>query len=107
MKKLVMSGLLLGAFSMGTGCIFVSDDDGSTDVGDGIGTLDVAWSISPGCQPGTGAAVTIMSDNGIDPVFEDTYDCDDGGGLAEDLPLGDYDVWLLVENDVRFLSQFR
>ena len=99
MKKLVMSGLLLGAFSMGTGCIFVSDDDGSTDVGDGIGTLDVAWSISPGCQPGTGAAVTIMSDNGIDPVFEDTYDCDDGGGLAEDLPLGDYDVWLLVEND--------
>src|SRR5262245_27855991 len=102
MKKLVMSALMLGAFSLSTGCIFVSDDTGDDtgdDVIEGVGTLDVTWAISPGCQPGTGASVTIVSDNGFDEPFEDTYDCDDGGGLAEDLPLGDYDVWLVVEND--------
>jgi hypothetical protein len=101
MKKLVMSALLLGAFSMATGCIFVSDDstDGDDDVPGGTGSVTATWGVTPGCQPGEGASVTIVADNiddNIDP-YEDIYDCADGAGSMDQLPLGDYDIWLHVE----------
>jgi hypothetical protein len=95
MKKLVIPALLLGALQA-TGCIFVSDDD---DTVDGTAGIDVSWTLESdgapaGCPVGaTTAAVNAQRDGSGDP-FVDLFDCADGGGLADDLPLGTYRVWV-------------
>lgn len=95
MKKLVMSALLLGALPA-TGCIFVASDD---TTGDGIATINVSWTLEDdgagaSCPPGaTTAAVNAHLEGRADP-FIDLYDCADLAGVADELPLGPYMVWV-------------
>jgi hypothetical protein len=95
MKKLVIAAAVLFGASQAAGCIFVSGGDDDVIDG-GEGTLDVIWHpISnvgfPDCGPYT--TVTIVADGSGAP-FEDIFDCTDYGGLATNLPVDNYDVWL-------------
>ena len=102
MKKLVMSALLLGALQA-TGCIIQSDDSGD-DVPDGTATINVAWSIEDEGQDAecpigaTTAAFNSHLAGRADP-FVDLFDCADLAGVAEDLPAGDYDLWIDFTDD--------
>jgi hypothetical protein len=95
MNKLVMSALLIGAVPA-TGCIFVSSDPAQ-------GSVDVTWVVYAEADSGDQDiahcgpvdSVEIVADNGFDAPFSDIYWCADGRGTARNLPLGDYDVWLV------------
>jgi hypothetical protein len=100
MKKLVIPAILLGALQA-AGCIFVSSDDTTTD---GIATIDVSWTLEDdgapaSCPAGaTTAAINAHLSGRADP-FVDLYNCDDLGGVADELPLGDYTVWVDFTDD--------
>lgn len=94
MKKLVMSALLLGALSQAAGCIFVSSDDTVDDTG----AIDVAWSLADGgCELADTATINALLSGDSTP-YRDIYDCVDGGGITQDLPLGEYEVWVDFTN---------
>jgi hypothetical protein len=96
-----MSALLFGALAQGAaGCIFVSDDDGTS------GTAEVAasWSIFNGdaaadCPPGATTAAINAQLEGDSTPFVDLYNCSDGAGLADTLPAGNYTVWVDLTDD--------
>lgn len=97
MKKLVMSALLFGTVAQAAGCIFVSDDSGTS----GTATVDVTWTLlddtaAAGCPAG-GDTATIYAQRPEDTSpFTDIYNCSDGGGSAMDLPAGDYTIWVEI-----------
>lgn len=101
MKKLVMSALLFGALAQfAAGCIFVSDDDGTS------GTAEVAasWSIfdgdqAAGCPAGATTAAVNAQLEGDSTPYVDLYNCSDGAGLADTLPAGNYTVWVDLTDD--------
>jgi hypothetical protein len=100
MKKLVMSALLIAAVSQAAGCIFVSDDDGSS----GTNSVDATWSLvdlgAPTACPAGATTATVYAQRASDSSpFADIYDCADGGGSAADLPDGDYVVWVELTDD--------
>ena len=101
MKKLVMSALLIAAASQAAGCIFVSGDD---DGGGGTASVSASWDVlndgSPAnCPAGaTTAAVNAQRSTDTDP-FVDLYDCSAGAGIADNLPAGDYEVWIDLTDD--------
>ena len=103
MKKLVMSALLLGALQA-TGCIFVASDDTGDDVPDGTGSIDVAWTLEDAGNPAscpagaTTGAINAHLEGRADP-FVDLFNCSDLGGVATDLPLGNYTVWVDFTDD--------
>jgi hypothetical protein len=89
MKKLVMSALMLGVLSQAAGCIFVTDDDGET------AAMDVGWVLEDGScgGPVNTATINALLDGDSTP-YKDIYDCADGSGITQDLPLGHYTVWV-------------
>ena len=92
MKKLVMSALVLGALSQAAGCIFVTDD------GDETGSIDVAWTLADGgCADADTATINALLTGDSTP-YKDIYNCSDGSGLTQDLPLGTYTVWVDMTN---------
>ena len=99
MKKLVMSALLFATAAQAAGCIFVSGDDD----GGGTATVQATWSIfnddaAAACPDGaTTAAVNAQLGN--DSPFVDLYDCSAGSGVADNLPAGDYTVWVELTDD--------
>jgi len=103
MKKLVISALLLGALQA-TGCIFVSDDTGDDVPPDGVASIDVTWALEDDGNPAscpagaTTAAVNAHLEGRADP-FVDLFNCDDLVGYADELPLGDYTVWIDFTDD--------
>jgi len=106
MKNLGILSILACAF-LATGCIITTaDDTGGDDIGDDdpVGTVSATWypistAESPDCNGFTAAVLHVGS-------FTDTYDCADLEGLAEDIPLGTYDVWVeLVDGPDAIESQ--
>jgi len=95
-----MSALLIAAVSQAAGCIFVSDDDGTS----GTNSIDATWSLTDlgaptGCPDGATTA-TIYAQRASDSTpFADIYDCADGGGVADNLPDGDFTVWVEITDD--------
>jgi len=87
-----MSALALGAMSQAAGCIFVTDDDDDT------GTIDVGWVLADGgCGDADTATINALLDGDSTP-YKDIYNCTDGSGLTQDLPLGSYLVWVDMTN---------
>ena len=86
MKKLVMSALVLGVASQAAGCIFVTEDD--------TGQMDVAWTLADGSCADADTATINAQLVGDSTPYKDIYNCSDGGGLSQDLPLGTYTVWV-------------
>jgi hypothetical protein len=95
MKKLVMSALLLGAVSQAAGCIFVSSDD---DPVDQTGEILARWDLVDDGDPAACGAANTATVNalrqGQNTPYRDIYNCTDGQGLADDLPLGSYTIWV-------------
>jgi len=82
-----MSALVLGAISQAAGCIFVTSDDDT-------GQMDVAWTLADGsCADADTATINALLSGDSTP-YKDIYNCSDGGGLSQDLPLGTYTVWV-------------
>jgi len=101
MKKLVMSALLFATAAQAAGCIFVSGDD--DDDGGGTATVSASWSIfnddaAAACPPGATTAA-VNAQRGSETPFVDLYDCSDGAGVADNLPAGDYTVWVELTDD--------
>ena len=100
MKKLVMSALLFATAANAAGCIFVSGDDDAS----GTASVSASWTVlndgaSAACPPGaTTAAVNAQRPEDSLP-FVDLYNCEDGAGIADNLPAGDYDVWVELTDD--------
>ena len=109
MKTITRLALLSALLAPATGCIFVSDDDPDPDPDpDQTGTLDVTWNLlddgaAAGC-PGPDATIVAQPAGGGSP-YQDIYDCADGGGLAADLPVGDYTVWVDISDGSTLLAQ--
>jgi hypothetical protein len=98
MKKLVIPALLLGALQA-TGCIFVSDDDTEDTA-----SINVSWNlVSDGapanCPAGATTAAVNAQRGGAGAPFVDLFDCADGAGFADDLPLDTYTVWIDFTDD--------
>jgi len=88
MNKLVKSALVLGVLSQAAGCIFVTSDDETA-------AIDVSWSLSGGgCDSVVDTATINALLDGDSTPYKDIYNCSDGGGLTQDLPLGHYTVWV-------------
>jgi hypothetical protein len=93
-----MSALVLGAMSQAAGCIFVVDDDDTAAV-------DVTWSLADGsCSDADTATINALLDGDSTPYL-DIYDCADGGGITQDLPLGTYDVWVDMTSGSTLVAQ--
>ena len=99
MKKLVMSALMLGGLSQAAGCIFVTSDDTTSDTA----AIDVGWSLADGGCELAGTATINAQLVGDSTPYRDIYDCVDGSGITQDLPLGTYDVWVDLTDDSDFL----
>jgi hypothetical protein len=98
MKKLVIPALLLGALQA-TGCIFVSDDDTEDTA-----SINVSWNLvsdgaPAGCPAGATTAAVNAQRGGAGSPFVDLFDCADGAGFADDLPLDTYTVWVDFTDD--------
>lgn len=92
MRKLCLVALLAGALSQTSGCIISTDDDDPT------GRFFATWSLTSGntvisCAEAGADRVKIESELvGTGEVFRDIYDCGDGQGTTDPLPIGPYDV---------------
>ena len=136
MKKLVFATLLCGSVAQLGGCIIVGDDSGDNpppppppDANDtqpdaslpppGPGAFLVTWTLLGGepvddvqsevsCRPDTpDIRITADPDPNV-PDDEDIYlyDCSLGGGPADELPAGTYDVWVdLLDADGNMIAQ--
>src|SRR5687768_4291418 len=98
MKKLVIPALLLGALQA-TGCIFVSDDDTEDTA-----SINVSWNLvsdgaPAGCPAGATTAAVNAQRGGAGSPYVDLFDCADGAGFADDLPLDTYTVWIDFTDD--------
>lgn len=99
MKNLILSTLIVGAASQAAGCIIVSDDDPT-------GTAVVNWQpltadangdpVTTTCPTGATTAIIFAQPVGSSESdsYLDKYDCSDISGVANDLPVGDYDVFV-------------
>jgi hypothetical protein len=110
MKKLVLSALLFAGLSQAAGCIIVADDTTSTCASDPnasicTGNVSATWSlkssdaggnvIAAACPSG-GTTVRIFSQHGTDAPYTDDFTCAAGTGVATQLPVGDYLVWMQI-----------
>jgi hypothetical protein len=93
MNKLAITALLVGGLFQATGCIITTDDGG-----DEAAFFDVAWAVSPGCPDG-GAAQVVALDVNTQQMFTNVYDCIDGAGVTNPVPLGDYQVWVEIRSN--------
>lgn len=84
MNKIALSALCLGGLLQA--CVVT-----------GEGTFDVSWEVTPACP--AGAAIEIHAQNVVTKkILTDVYQCTDGVGNMERLPLADYDVWVDLTN---------
>lgn len=100
MRKLVLGALFVGAASLATGCIFVSDDD--DPIVDDFGSLELAWELDPvGCPVGGDTAELVAVDVDTGDMFTDLVNCTDGINTIDDLLPGLYDVSVNIVSDDR------
>jgi hypothetical protein len=98
---LVFGALFVGATSLATGCIFVSDDDDPDPIDD-VGSIEVAWTLDPaGCPPGGDTAELLAVDVATGEEFTDLVNCTDGVNTIDDLLPGLYDVSVNIVSDDR------
>lgn len=102
MKKLVFASLIAFVAMQAGGCIITSDDDD----GPGVGTsaFDVTWDLDPGCPVGGDTVQVVIQEvdgtgAAIGAPGDDLFDCAAGGGLTQELELGDYELTVNVLSD--------
>jgi hypothetical protein len=104
MKRLILSALVLGAASQAAGCIIVSDDDpvGNADVGWALLTADGNGNpVTANCPQGANTAkvFSLRDGDAVGDAFIDKFNCQDGAGLATDLPTGNYLIWVQLTDN--------
>jgi hypothetical protein len=110
MKNLVLSALLFAGLTQAAGCIITSDDT----TGDGTGDVSVVWTLSssdaagnviPSACPSGADTIQILAQRGSDTPFTDKFRCDQSGGVATNLPVGQYFVWIQI-TDTNGVTKF-
>ena len=102
MRALALGTLFIGATSLATGCIFVSDDDDPDPIDD-VGSISVAWDLDPGCPADDNTTEIVAVDTATGEMFTDLVNCTDFSNTIDDLIPGTYDVSVNIVSDDRSL----
>jgi hypothetical protein len=78
--------------------------DAAVDASDAPGSIDVSWNlvsdgVPAGCPAGATTAAVNAQRSGMGAPYVDLFDCADGVGVATDLPLDTYTVWVDFTDD--------
>lgn len=104
MKRLILSALVLGAATQAAGCIITSDDDptGSASVNWQPLTVDFnsGATLNANCPSGGDTAVVFSQPVGAPAgdAYLDKFDCADISGNAQQLPVGEYEIYVEITN---------
>lgn len=100
MRTLVLGTLFVGATSLASGCIFVSDDDDDPIIDD-VGSIAVSWDLDPDCPVDDNTAELVAVDTATGEMFTDLVNCTDFSNTIDDLLPGTYDVSVNIVSDDR------